>query len=160
MRHTIDIARIVVVTALLGLSGLAGGCSYALQVPDRFLVTQNEWWELRALTPEESKLWIREFKDDDKGSLSFWSEALKSDLLKSRGYTLVEEGPIKDASGREGLALVLETSLSGRPVRELMAVFVIPGWCDHTIRVVEYVADKEAFVAEVDGVRASVATLR
>ena len=55
--------------------------------------------------------------------------------------------------------MVLETTLSGRPVRELLAVFVVPGWWSNTIRVVEYVADKEAFTTEVEGVRTSLGTL-
>lgn len=160
MHHTIArFARsssLVVVAAV----GLGAGCTTTIQVPDRFLVTENWCGELRALTPEESKLWIREFTDEDKGSLAFWGEALKADLVKSRGYTLIESVPVKDAAGREGLSLVLETTLSGRPVRELMAVFVLPGWFDNTIRVVEYVADKETFAGEVDGVRASLGTLR
>jgi len=141
----------------LGVSG--SGCTIAMVVPDRFLVVQDEWGSKRALTPEESKLWVREFDDDSKGTLAFWSEALKADLIKSRGYTLVEEATVKDANGRAGMSMVLETTLSGRPVREFLAVFVVPGWFSNTIRVVEYVADKDAFTTEVEGVRTSLGTL-
>lgn len=149
----------VCVSLLLALGVSGSGCTIAMVVPDRFLVVQDEWGSKRALTPEESKLWVREFDDDSKGTLAFWSEALKADLIKSRGYTLVEEATVKDANGRAGMSMVLETTLSGRPVRELLAVFVVPGWWSNTIRVVEYVADKDAFATEVEGVRTSLGTL-
>jgi hypothetical protein len=154
MRHLPTIAFAVVVAAS------SWGCALTMDVPDRFLIVENEWGSLRALTPEESKLWVREFGDDSKGSLTFWRDALKGDLIAGRGYTLIDEGPITDGDGREGVALTLETTLSGRPVRELMAVFVVPGFFENTIRVAEYVTDKATFDGEVAGVRAAISTLR
>ncbi len=157
MRQLIRLsAAIALAVVALGSSA----CALTMKVPDRFLVVENEWGSLRALTPEESKLWVREFDDDSKGTLTFWRDALKGDLVQSRGYTPVEEASITDGDAREGVAMVFETSLSGRPLREFMAVFVVPGFFSNTIRVAEYVTDKGTFEGEVDGVRAAIATLR
>jgi hypothetical protein len=117
----------------------------------------GDW--LKAITPEESKLWVRSFDDEDRGGLAFWRDALWEDLRKNRGYLLVSEGEAKDARGTPGKELVFETSVGGRPVRELLVLFVDSGLCSDTIRVVEYVAEKEQFDKEVAGVRASIATL-
>lgn len=146
---------------LLAAVAFSGSCvSFQLQVPQRFLVVEHEGRTLKALTPDESKIWVRDFDDDTFGSLAFWKEALTGDLVKSRGYRLVSEAPVVDGAGRAGASLVLETTLGGRVVRELMAVFVVPGTCANTIRVLEFVADKEAFEAELAGVQASLSTMR
>ena len=132
----------------------------SMQVPERFLVVERDCGSLRALTPEESKLWVRDFDDDTKAALPFWKDALKADLIENRGYTLIEEGAINDGAGHEGITMTLEVTLSGRPVREQLSVFVLPGMFGNTVRVVEYVADKDAFDKEVTGVKAAIATLR
>ena len=139
----------------------AGGCAtLQMDVPDRFLVIKEEGDSLKAMTPEESRLWVRDFNDDTRGSLTFWRDALRGDLLKGRGYTLIEESTAKDGHGNDGIVLVVETTLSGRPIKELLAVFVVPGWFSNTIRVAEFVADKEAFDAEVAGIRTALSTLK
>ena len=146
---------------LLAAVAFGGGCvSFQLQVPQRLLVVEHEGNTLKALTPDESKIQVRDFDDDTFGTLAFWKEALTNDLVKSRGYRLVSEAPVVDGAGRAGASFVLETTLGGRVVRELMAVFVVPGTCANTIRVLEFVADKEPFDAEVEGVKASLVTLR
>ncbi len=152
--------RVVIRVALLSASlGLLSSC-VSMQVPERFLVTTRGADELKAITPEETKLWLREFNDPDRGDLAFWSEALRRDLVENRGYTLLSEGKIEDAGGNVGTELVLEATIQGRAVRELLALFVFPGAFDNRIRVVELVGEKEPFEAALDEVRASIKTLK
>lgn len=145
--------------SLLLFALLASSC-ISFTPPDRFLVVESHGDELKAITPEESKLWIRDFDDDDKGGLPFWKDALRADLKDSRGYLVISEGDVKDGAGTAGKELVLESTVNGRPMRELLSLFVYPGWFSDTIRVVEYIAEKPAFDKEVDGVRKSVGTLK
>ena len=150
--------RMIVVVVVVVGSWLTG--CLTMQVPERFLIVERGPGVLRALTPEESKIWVRDFDDDTQASMTFWKDALKADLIKNRGYTLINESQLQDGAGRQGVMLTLETTLGGRPVRELMTVFVIPGTFSHTIRVAEFVADKEAFEQEVEGVKQALTTLR
>lgn len=138
----------------------AGCATLQMDVPEHFLVIEEYGDSLKALTPDESKIWVRDFNDDTRGSLTFWRDAVKGDLLKGRGYTLIEETSVKDGLGNDGVALVVETTLSGRPIKELMAVFIVPGWFSNRIRVTEFVADKAAFDAEIAGVKTALSTLR
>ena len=130
------------------------------QAPARFLVVDKGGGEIKAITPEESKLWVRSFSDADHGGLAFWADALRADLKTNRGYMIVSEADVKDADGNAGKEIVLESTVNGQPVRELLAVFVHPGWMSDSLRVLEYVAPKAAFDKEVDGVRASEASLK
>jgi hypothetical protein len=136
----------------------ASACT-TMTPPERFLVVHEGGSELKAITPEESKLWLRDFDDDDRGGLAFWVDALRKDFKDNRGYVILSEAEVKDAGGTPGHEIVLETTIHGRPVRELLALFVYGGLWGDTIRVVEYVAEKEAFDKEVDAVRKSLATI-
>lgn len=147
--------RLAVVVALLALPGCV-----TMTVPERFLVLDRSGDELKAVTPEDSRLWVRDFSDDKQGGLAFWRDALRADFRENRGYVIVSERDVNDGAGTPGHEMVLETTLQGRPVRELLALFVYKGAFDDRIRVVEYVADKAAFDAEVEGVRSSLATLQ
>ena len=148
------------VTTLALVLVLVGGACVSLEPPARFLVTDRSGDQLKAITPEESKLWVRRFDDEDKGGLEFWRDALKGDLKDNRGYLLLGEAPATDGTGAAGHSMMLETMVNGRPVRELIAVFVRPGLLGDSIWVVEYVAPKDVFDNEVEGVRASLSTLR
>lgn len=148
------------VTTLALVLVLVGGACVSLEPPARFLVTDRSGDQLKAITPEESKLWVRRFDDEDKGGLEFWKDALKGDLKDNRGYLLLGEAPATDGTGAAGHSMMLETMVNGRPVRELIAVFVRPGLLGDSIWVVEYVAPKDVFDNEVEGVRASLSTLR
>lgn len=148
------------VTTLALVLVLVGGACVSLEPPARFLVTDRSGDQLKAITPEESKLWVRRFDDEDKGGLEFWRDALKGDLKDNRGYLLLGEAPATDGTGAAGHSMTLETMVNGRPVRELIAVFVRPGLMGDSIWVVEYVAPKDVFDNEVEGVRASLSTLR
>lgn len=154
-RHSRLLTLVCAAVAVAGLSG----CLTTMTPPPRFLITTQDVGHLEALTPEESKILVREFADESQGSLTFWRDALKADLIDNRGYRLIEESEVTDDRGHPGLRLVLETTLSGHVVRELMVVTVIPGLCDNTIRVAEFVADREAFDTDVDAVLASFATI-
>ena len=146
----------VALAVVVGL--LTGGC-VSIQAPKDFLVVDQAVGEIKAVTPDDAKLWVRTFDDPNQGSLAFWSQTLKNDLTKNRGYLLVGEEPIKDQAGREGLAILVETTLQGKPTRELLALFVLPGWPDNRIRVVELVADKETFERVLPDVKQAIATL-
>lgn len=158
--HLSPRTSLVLMASMLMASLGVGGCVTTMTPPERFLIVDQEEGSLRALTPEDSKIIVREFSDDSRGSLAFWGDALKADLLKNRGYLLIEESTIVDDDGHQGLQFVLETTLSGQVVRELMAVYVLEGFWDNTIRVAEFVADQEAFDAEMPAVRTAFTTIR
>lgn len=153
---TSSVTRLAALLALCGALATLGGC-ITLTPPPRFLVVEDGVSSWKAVTPEDSRLWVRVFDDEDGGGLAFWQDALKADLVDNRGYVLVSEGEAK-AGGVVGREYILETTVHGRPVRELLTLFVTSGlFADH-VHVIEYVADKDAFEAELAAVRAAVAT--
>lgn len=151
---TSDVLRLGVVLVVL-----ASSC-VTMETPKSFLVIDRGGGELKATTPEDDRLWVRTFDDEDEGDLSFWREALKNDLVKNRGYTLLSEATITDGTGAQGAEMIVEATVDGRAYKELVALFVHEGVLGNTIRVVEFVAEKDRFDTQVADVRAAVQTLR
>ena len=64
------------------------------------------------------------FSSDPSSTINTFREALKNDLVKNRGYTLLSEGTITDGTGAQGAEMVLEATVDGRAYKELVALFV------------------------------------
>ena len=129
------------VMALAVATGTLTSC-LSIQAPS-FLVLQKSTDSLKAMTPDDARVWVREFGDSSRGDLSFWSQALRNDLVSNRGYTLIEERKVKDADGHDGAEMLFEVTAGGRAQRYIVALYVFEGLFSNTIRVAEYVAPKE-----------------
>jgi hypothetical protein len=149
--------RSLVLSGLLAL----GACAFSMNVPEGFLVRGETHDVLRATTPEGMYILVRDFDDPDDGTLAFWLDALRHDLVENRGYRFVGEHAVQDAAGREGKALQFATVHDGEPVGYLAALIVVPGslFGSRQLRVVELTGPQDAFAAKLPAVLASIATL-
>ena len=132
-----------------------GGC-LSLDLPRTFIVEKSGIDEFRAATADDGILVARDFSDSQEGTFDFWSEALRADFTKNRGYTLIGERRVKDRVGHEGLELVFEVTAAGSPHRYLVTLFVLEGWLVNEIRVVEFAAPREVFERHAESVRAAI----
>jgi hypothetical protein len=158
MHRSVALHRIVLGGFII--LALSTSACISMQLPSEFLLIDRSMSQLKAINPDEDKLWVRDFTDPDRGDLNFWRQTLKNDLTQNRGYVLLDEAAIKDGNGVQGVTFVVETTHQGRPMRELIAVFVYPGLLEQRIRVVELNAEKARFDVLVDEVRAAIATLQ
>jgi len=113
-----------------------------------FLVVKKDRAELKAITPDASKLWARQFSAPEHGTLEFWSEALKTDLVDNRGYVLTGQQHVRDRQDNEGVAMTFDVVVQGARHRYLVAVFVpdVPFWQPAGIvRTVEFAAPEKTF---------------
>jgi len=123
---------------------------------DDFLVVKKDREELKAITPDASKLWLRQFEVSRQSKLDFWAKALENDLVNNRGYALVEKRPVEDRRGHDGMEFTFDVVMRGTTHRYLIAVYVLDGpiWkSDAAVRTVEFAAAVDTFAKYVDGVR-------
>ena len=121
-----------------------------------FLVVKKDRAELKAITPDASKLWVREFEAPSQGNLDFWAKALKDDLVNHRGYQLIAQRRVKDTKDNEGVELAFDVVVQGTAHRYLVTVYVLdtPFWQSaSTVRTIEFAAPAETFDKYVAGVR-------
>ena len=151
-------ALVIAVVCLLATACATGGPS--MDVPEDFLQLRGGPAELKAITPDEGRLWVREFADPERGDLSFWAQALQNDLAENRGYDVAQRSEVRDAAGRPGVLMECAVTFGGEPRGYLIAVFVIEGSGDHRIRVAEFAAARAVYDSHVEAVKRSLATLR
>lgn len=94
-----------------------------LEVPGRFVSVEEGPFEIRAVSAEGARVWLRTRLVDD-ADLDFWQAALLDELGEIRGYDVVRAERHQTAGGGELLEIVCETTLSAVPYRYQLLVEV------------------------------------
>ncbi len=150
-------ARAAILASLLTLTACA---SIEMELPGDFLQLKVPGLQLKATTPDDARLWVRQFDDYDQGDLSFWVRTLRNDLEQNRGYTPIGEEETVAAGDHEGLLMQFAVEVEGVPEGYLVVVFVTAGGRSNTITVLEFVAEKSVYDERLPAVRAALPTLR
>lgn len=135
---------------------LAPACAVQMDLPEGFLELEAPFYELKATTPDDAVLWVRAFDGPDGGTLDFWVEALRTDLVDRRHYRQDRDAYPVSAGGIEGRVMEFSTSVGGVSVGYLVGVWVEPG----RIVVAEFCARMSEWERRIDGVRAGLPTLK
>jgi hypothetical protein len=145
---------------MFGLTLLLGACgSVRMDLPPEFLQLETPRAELKATTPDDARLWVRQFGDRDQGDLAFWAETLKLDLVRNRGYVLSGEEEVQDRNGTRGVQMQFGVTTEGEPHGYLVAVFIHEGGSENTIVVAEFVAPTAVFEKYLDAVQTAMSTI-
>lgn len=86
----------------------AFGCAkYRIDVPPNFVELEEpgEGYALRASDAHGVVLSVRKVPNEGKGSLAFWTEAVKNQVRTLGGYALLEEKRVRARSGHPGAQL-------------------------------------------------------
>ena len=143
---------------LAGLLVVVGsGCAhFDMPVPEQFVQVSRTDNHLAALTSQEDRLLVRHRGVPHEGSLAFWTDAVRSNFVTERGYTLIEESDLKTAGGVPGHRFLFEISMNEVPYRNVLVLFVTNGWAPEWlakrldlarqhIYTVEFLSEKENY---------------
>ncbi|MBM80483.1 MAG: hypothetical protein CMJ78_07810 [Planctomycetaceae bacterium] len=125
-----------------------------LDLPDSFVVIDQQKHELKATTADNAKLWLREFVINKHAELEFWAKAVNNHLVENRGYELVEQQHIEDQQGKKGIELTFDTRSSKN--RYTVMVFADEMKLltrKRNLRVIEFVASQETFDSYITDIR-------
>jgi hypothetical protein len=150
--------------ALILLCALLPACSMTMDLPSDFLRLERSGAEFKAITPDDGRLWVREFADPSAGTLEFWATTLRNDFVENRGYELVGDRPVRDGTGRAGQEFEFRTFAAGEGHGYLLTVFVLPAafwpWSEQQVLVAEFGAREPVFVERLEAVRTALGTLQ
>jgi hypothetical protein len=136
-------------------------CATTMDLPPDFLRLHGNL--LKATTPDDARLWVREFADPDAGPLEFWSKVLERDCVQNRGYELVGASDVHDGAGHAGRQFEFRTAADGERYGYLVSLFVLPGsflpWSHQHVLVAEFTAREAVFTQRLASVRTAIATL-
>ena len=143
--------------AMLAVALLSAACAMQMDVPEGFLrLKAREVGDVRAVTADDARIWVREFDVDQGASLDFWLQALRSDLEQSRGYRLEpKDQEVVDAEGHKGRRIEGSIAVGGEVRGYMIAVFSLS---ETKLRVAEFSARQELFAKHIDAVRKAVLT--
>jgi len=149
-----------IVFILPALPVLLGGC-LAIEAPEDFVVLDRGSRDLRAVTPDEARLRVRDFRNPEGGDLAFWSKVLKKDFVEGRGYALIDERKVADNMGREGEEFLFAVDGKKGAYRYLVRISLVKGTLRRKfIRVAEFAAPPDVFVRHEENVRTAFNTIR
>ncbi|MBK8975684.1 MAG: hypothetical protein IPM29_07145 [Planctomycetes bacterium] len=158
-----DLCRYAVrAVAALGLAAAAGCANLRADLPQGFLELRSEGGrQLKAMTADDARLWIRDFDVEDGGDLDFWTAALRTDLIARRGLVPIGEvARIEDGTGRTGTLQLFEARVDGADRGYLCALWVRERGDESSIRTAEFTAPRPRFDELLTDVRAALGTVR
>ena len=138
---------------------LSAACAMQMDLPEGFLrLKAREVGDLRAVTADDARIWVRDFDVDEGASLDFWLQALRSELEQARGYRLEPVAQeIVDAAGHKGRRLEGSIATGGEVRGYMIAVFPLG---DRRLRTVEFAARQELFAKHIEAVRKAATTVQ
>ena len=95
-------------TVIFALALLASGCGHAFTMdrPDNFVVIDEDTaYAERMTNANRVVIGIQEIDNDEEGSLSFWTDAIRNKVRVLQGYALVSETEVRARSGQRGKQL-------------------------------------------------------
>jgi len=117
--------RTIILGAVLGAAMLAG-CVRGLELPPNFVAMEKAdlgHYDFRAVSADGVVLALSVRDNPKKGTLEFWSEAIRNELT-DRGYSLVKTEAVESSSNVPGTMLTMEEDLRGQKFTYVLAVFV------------------------------------
>ena len=139
---------------------LLGACA-SFAPPDGYVGIERprRAYELEAVSALNCRYRIRRVDAGANGTLSFWTDAITNELVKSRGYERVAAEPITTSSGVTGHELRFRTASGGIEYSYLVSLVPDRSWLSDSILVVEAGGVADVFEADLAAIRAAVASL-
>ena len=126
-----------------------------MSAPDGFLVVASNRRELQAVSPDDARVWLREFPVDNDTTPNFWARAIQTHLVDHLGYRLIDQTEITGPARQTGHQMLFESDSIQGPMRYLLTVLPQPkrAWSSkRKIQVVEFAATAELYAEYVDAV--------
>lgn len=126
-----------------------------MSAPDGFLVVASSRRELQAVSPDDARVWLREFPVDNDTTNDFWARAIQTHLVDHLGYRLIDQTEITGPARQTGHQMLFASDSAQGPMRYLLTVLPQPkrAWSSkQRIQVVEFAATAELYAEYVDAV--------
>jgi len=119
----------LVVLFFVCLCGVFMGCSEDAKtlVPEGFVEQKDARFTFKAVAPDGTTIAVRERKNTEKGSLSFWGEVFKREMVEGKGYRLVETRDVTSSNGVAGQHFVFEVAVEDTPYTYWLEILVAEG---------------------------------
>lgn len=148
--------------ALLAVAAASAGCrTFNVETPDSFIELEDQRqyeYEYRSTTADGVVVAAQGLPNKQRGTLDFWSEAIRNKLRDARGYALLEEADVHARGGMPGKQLRFGRDEAGHTFRYWVTVFVRTEGMYPRVWVIEAGGEQEAFERRREEVERLIAT--
>ena len=122
-----------------------------VDVPDGFVLLKSSRDELQAISPDDARVWYREFDVSNDASLDFWTKAVRTHLVEHQGCRLVDESEVSAENTmfkRRAHQMLLAASSDRGPLLHLLTISVKPRTLrpgHNTVQITEFTAPPELY---------------
>ena len=85
-----------------------------------FLVVVSSRRELQAVSPDDARVWLREFPVDADTTTDFWARVIQTHLIDHQGDRLIDQTAITGPDQQSGYQMLFESDLAQGPMRYLL----------------------------------------
>ena len=144
---------------LLIVAACVPACTDRMELPANFVELDRHErgpYDVRGISADGVVVALRHYPNPKGGSLEFWSEAIRNELTRGRGYTLEASEPIESASGVPGQLMTFAARRRGAPAEYVVGVFVT----SQRVLVAEAGGKKEALSPRLEEIRTCLLSAR
>jgi len=119
--------KCVAIVPLVLAASMVAGCAAAMELPGSFVEVgeaDRGMYDLRAVSADGAVLAVRRQDNPQKGTLEFWTEAVKNELTTGPGYKLLKTEPVTSTSGVPGRMLTFAAEKRGVDYTYLVGLYV------------------------------------
>jgi hypothetical protein len=106
--------------------GMVGCNAFSVATPENFVSLKRYRTRLtyKAVAPDNAVLSVRSFAVKDRGTLAYWTEIVRREMVLRKGYILKSTVAVKAGNGVPGTLLLFDTQSGKRAYRYAVALFV------------------------------------
>jgi hypothetical protein len=157
MRRTL-----LTMAALIAAAAATVGCRpFDVETPDSFIELEDQRradYDYRATTADGVVVAVQGLPNKQRGTLSFWAEAVRNKLRDARGYALLEESDVRAVGGMPGKQLRFGRDEAGHTFRYWVTIFVRHEGMYPRVWVIEAGGEQEVFESRREEVERLIAT--
>jgi len=139
-------------TLILTCATILSGCFHTMEAPVNFVSVDRAdlgSYTVRAVSADGMVIGLRTQDNPKRGTLAFWAEAVRNELVAGKGYNLVKAEDVTAAPGRPGRLMQFAATDRGADFTYLLAVYVT----DYSVLLAEAGGKKEAVAAREEDIR-------
>ena len=141
--------RSLKIAALLATCAVAIGCRpFNVDTPAAFIELEDQRdhdYDFRATTADGVVVAVQGLPNKQRGTLPFWSEAVRNKLRDARGYALLEETDVRARGGMPGKQMRFGRDEAGHTFRYWVTIFVRHEGRSPRVWVIEAGGEQEVF---------------
>lgn len=139
---------------------LSGCATFSMDTPGAFIELEEEYssYGYRSASADGVVVAVRDLENERRGTLEFWSEAIRNRMREGQGYALLEESDVQARGGLRGKQMRFGRDANGTSYIYWVTVFARTEGRKPRLWIIEAGGETELFEPRQQDVEAIIAS--